>query len=285
MADSEQNIDWTAVRQAALKCLDATWDMVWWAERSQEDDYDVDGAALHLAAIDTAGDALTRAISMFEPGLFDSLALASVGEGPRPDFQVGDICLPTAHEMTFILLRHALFWVENGLAAQDINPIEQLHELSAKALHEKLRNLTAIKSLSLLTPQQFKGIGRFFHMGTLKPIESLLTLGQYNVVRAWIDREWAAVSKGAEGNGGAGSGRPAPKGEIMASELYELQQSQIKALSEAKWWALTIYNGCTSSFFGLRENRPPHRFADTIEKLLGFRYQDGNYPPEALENG
>ena len=193
--ESHQNIDWTAIRQVALECLDATWDMVWWAERSREDDYDVDGAALHLAAIDTADDALTRAISMFEPGLFDSLVKASVGEGPRPDFQVGDICLPTAHEMAFILLRHAIFWVENGLAAQGVNPIEQLHELSAEAMHEKLRNLTAIKSLSLLTPQQFKGIGRFLHLGTLKPIESLLTIGQYNVVRAWIDREWAAVSR------------------------------------------------------------------------------------------
>ena len=94
MADSQQNIDWTAVRQAALKCLDATWDMVWWAERSQEDDYDVDGAALHLAAIDTAGDALTRAISMFEPGLFDSLVMASVGEGPRRISRLGTFASP-----------------------------------------------------------------------------------------------------------------------------------------------------------------------------------------------
>jgi hypothetical protein len=218
MADSEQSIGWTAVRQVALECLDATWDMVWWAERSQEDDYDVDGAALHLAAIDKAGDALTRAISMFEPGLFDSLAKASVSEGPRPDFQVGDICLPTAHEMAFILLRHAIFWVENGLAAQGINPIEQLHELSAKALHEMLRNLTAIKSLSLLTPQQFKVIGRSLHLGTLKPIESLLTIGQCNMVRAWIDREWAAVSQSPpkRNQGGTGNDLERPSKEALA---------------------------------------------------------------------
>jgi len=136
--------------------------MVWWAERSREDVNDVDGAALHLAAIDSAGDALTRAISMFKPGLFDSLALASVGEGPHPDFQVGDICRPTAHEMAFILLRHAIFWVENGLGGSRHQPYEQLHEFSAKALHEKLRNLTAINSLSLLTPQQFKVLGGCF---------------------------------------------------------------------------------------------------------------------------
>ena len=66
----------------------------------------------------------------------------------------------------------------------------------------------------------------------------------------------------------------------MASELYRLQESQITALGEAEWWALTIYGWLHKFFAGLRENRPPHRFADAIEKLLG--YQDDNYPPKEL---
>jgi hypothetical protein len=66
----------------------------------------------------------------------------------------------------------------------------------------------------------------------------------------------------------------------MANELYRLQESQITALGEAKWWALTIYGWLHKFFAGLTSNRP-HRVADAIRGLLG--YQDDNYPPKALE--
>ena len=42
MADSQQKIDWTAVRHAALDCLGATWDLICWAVWSQDGDYDAD---------------------------------------------------------------------------------------------------------------------------------------------------------------------------------------------------------------------------------------------------
>lgn len=193
MADSPQEIDWHAIRQTALDCLDATSSLIYWAERSQQDDYDADCVALHLKAIDEACKTVGRAISIFEPGLFDMLAKASVGEGPRPDFRVEDIYCCTAHELAFVLARHATYWVENGLTAQGINPIEQLHKLSPQALDETLRNLTAIKSHSLLDERAFKVIGRLLHLGSLKPIQSLLTQEKYNLVRSWIDREWVAV--------------------------------------------------------------------------------------------
>lgn len=65
----------------------------------------------------------------------------------------------------------------------------------------------------------------------------------------------------------------------MANELYGLQESQIKALGEAKWWALTIYGWLHKFFAGLTSNRP-HWAVDAITKLLG--YHDDNYPPKAL---
>jgi hypothetical protein len=115
--------DWDGVRATALDCLNATWGMVCWAARSQEDDYDTEMAALHLAAMDTALNTFRRAREILQPGLkcttsdvrhspvFDALALASVGEGPRPDFK---LCA-TAHEKAFQLLRMAILGVENGL--------------------------------------------------------------------------------------------------------------------------------------------------------------------------
>ena len=207
MADSQQKVDWGAARGAALDCLNATWDIVCWAERSQEDDYDEDGATLHLTAIDRARDTFRRALEVLQPGLglatdesiryspvFDAMALATIGEGARPAFQVGDICSSTAHELAFILLRHVVFWLENSLAAQGVNPIGQLHELSPKVLIKTLRNLTASTSHYILDRGAFEVLAKMHHLGSLKPIESLLTREQYNVFRSWIDREWAAVS-------------------------------------------------------------------------------------------
>ena len=110
------SIDWNAVRQTALDCLDAAWSLVCLAESSQEADYDADRAALHLVGIDEACDTFLRARrDVFSPSLFDSIALATVGEGPRPDFHVGPVNCATVHETAFEFLRGAIGQVENGL--------------------------------------------------------------------------------------------------------------------------------------------------------------------------
>ncbi|WP_396160189.1 hypothetical protein [Flavobacterium sp.] len=179
--------DWNSVRAMALDCLNSTWDMVCWAARSQEDDYDREKAARHLAAIDTALNTFRQAMEIFQPGLecatsdlkhspvFDALALASVGEGPRPDF---GLCA-TAHEKAFKLLRMAILWVEDGLndeldrrGAPDnhVVGISDMHKRSPEQLRDTLCGLEQIKSL-----------------------QSVLPAKQLPKLRAWIDREWAAV--------------------------------------------------------------------------------------------
>jgi hypothetical protein len=181
-------IDWDGVRATALDCLNATWSMDCWAARSQEDDYDTEKAALHLAAMDTALNTFRLALEILQPGLecatsdlrhspvFDALAVASVGEGPRPDFK---LCA-TAHEKAFQLLRMAILRVENGLndeldrrGAPDSHllGIDDLHRQSASQLSDTLRCL-----------------------GKNSSSESILTARQLHELRAWIDREWAAVS-------------------------------------------------------------------------------------------
>ena len=184
--------DWNSVRAIALDCLNSTWDMVCWAARSQEDDYDVDCAALHLAAIDTARDTFRRAMEVLQPGfecatddskryspVFDALALATVGEGARPDFRFGPVHCATAHEAAFELQRMAILWVEDGLndeldrrGAPDsyVIGINDLHRLSAEQLCGTMRCLEKSDSL-----------------------QSILTARQLHKLRAWIDREWAAV--------------------------------------------------------------------------------------------
>ena len=42
---------------------------------------------------------------MFRRRHFTKIALASVGEGPRPDFRFGEACYSTAHESALELLR------------------------------------------------------------------------------------------------------------------------------------------------------------------------------------
>ena len=181
-------IDWDGVRATALDCLNATWSMVCWAARSQEDDYDTEKAALHLAAMDTALNTFGLALEILQPGLecatsdlrhspvFDALAVASVGEGPRPDFK---LCA-TAHEKAFQLLRMAILRVENGLndeldrrGAPDsyVLGINDLHRLSAAQLSDTMR-----------------------YLGKSTSPDSILTARQLHELRAWIDREWAAVS-------------------------------------------------------------------------------------------
>ena len=69
MADSQQKIDWDAVRRAADDCLNATWSLVCFAEWSQGSEYDANRATAHLAAIDRARDTFRRAMEVLQPGL------------------------------------------------------------------------------------------------------------------------------------------------------------------------------------------------------------------------
>ena len=106
MADSQQKIDWTALRQTALKCLGAALDLVSFAERAKAG-YDAAFAAMHLEVIRNACDTLVDAVHRMGRWHFDCLALASVGEGPRPDFHFGEVSCATAHETAFQLLHAA----------------------------------------------------------------------------------------------------------------------------------------------------------------------------------
>lgn len=196
-------IDWDGVRATTLDCLNATWGMVCWAARSQEDDYDTEKAALHLAAIDTAQNTFRRAMEILQPGfecatndlryspVFDAFALATVGEGPRPDFM---LCA-TAHENAFQLLRMAILRVEDGLndeldrrGAPDsvVMGINDLHRLSAAQLYDTLRCL-----------------GKSFCL------DGILTARQFHELRARIDREWAAVISDSDAKASK-TGRSAP---------------------------------------------------------------------------
>jgi hypothetical protein len=145
--------------------------LVCWADRSQDGDYDADQAALHLAAIGRARDTFKRAAVMFSRGLFDALALASVREGPRPDFRFGSVCCATAHETAHELLRRALFWMEDALCDLNIGTADELHNLSADALRDTLSCLEKISSA-----------------------QGIVYAPETHQVRAWIHREWAAVS-------------------------------------------------------------------------------------------
>jgi hypothetical protein len=196
MADSKQKIDWDAVRKKALACLSYTWDLISWAERSQNDDYDVERAALHLATIDKAGEVLMQAINMFPPTIFETLARATSDVSSRPDFQFGGVCCATAHESAFLLLRSAFHRIELDLETLGIGRIEQLHDLSpteVQAVFVELGN-DAERVYDGSLAEVSRALHPFFCMANA-PLQSLLTDQQLNVVRAWIDREWAVVAK------------------------------------------------------------------------------------------
>jgi hypothetical protein len=190
MADSQQSIDWNAMGNAALKCVGSACSLAHWGERSQEDDYNVDDAVLHLAAIDDATDILGRAIALFHPQRFNKIALASVGEGARPDFRFGEACYSTAHQAALELLRAGVFHIENSLneIAEDrgapdnyVAGIDDLHALSPDDLRDTLIAVYA----------------RPVSKWAVKEIE----FAQVKEFQAWIHREWAAVSR-APANGG-----------------------------------------------------------------------------------
>lgn len=174
--ETQQNSDWTAVREAATSCLDATWSLVCWAEFSQDRDYDVDRASLHLAAIDRAGDVFKRTSITLRKDQLDSIARATVGEGPRPEFQYRAVSAATAHEATRKVLQQVLIYLETVLFELDFCSLDSLHEISTEELRETLPLLAR-----------------------MNPLQDVLYVHEVQQLRAWIDREWAAVSQGTQG--------------------------------------------------------------------------------------
>lgn len=199
MVDSCQTIDWNAIRKTALDCLEATWDMVCFAEWSQGSDYNAARALAHLMSIDRARETFKQAMKILVPGLpfatddscrysqvFDSITLAVAGEVSRPDFRYGAVCCATAHEAAFELLRRVILWVELGLHDLHIASIDDLHALS-------------------LPPDELRDA--LIYLEKRKSLQNLLDGHDAHQIRAWIDREWAAVqTECGEGSVGKKSG-------------------------------------------------------------------------------
>lgn len=197
-----KSINWLSIRDVMLDCNFATLRWASWAERSQQVDYDNDSAAQHLAAIVEARDTLGRAIrvlhandvsklgreqqpsdpcaisnSMERMTVFDLLAQASAREIARPNFG----SFATAHEaaymqLTVLNLRLALETrnaIERaGISDKSIEDIEDLHRCSPEELRDTLFEL---------------------EKGTF--MQSVLDCSVGPIfLRAWIIREWAAVS-------------------------------------------------------------------------------------------
>jgi hypothetical protein len=193
--DSPKKIDWNAVRTAAKDCLHALLDLDSWAVRSQDDDYDTDESAQHLAAIEKAKDVFWQAFAVYGSAgntVFDQLNQASVCEGTRPDFGFA----ATAHETTFVLLALIIQRIQHGAGDASVRlrvrdnydvVIEDLHSYSPKQLRDILHCSEKIMPLQRL-------------FDCTQSLTSLYAL---------IDREWAAVTSSAstEING---TGRRAP---------------------------------------------------------------------------
>ena len=174
-----KSIDSNEVRARALDCLNSSLELLGWARRSQQEDYGVGSATLHLAAIDKARNNSENFLGILSIGIdgrsndslcqfpiCDQLAQASAGEIARPDFRVA----ATAHEAVFRLLRIALLHIENNLNGG--LTLEDLHGVSLKKLRVALRDVEK-----------------------KDPIENVLGgFARLNNLQAWIHREWANVS-------------------------------------------------------------------------------------------
>jgi hypothetical protein len=176
---SPEKIDWNVVRAETLDCLNAVFELQTWAERSQQEDYDIDSATLHLAVIEKAFETSLRSLRMLFMGMdfdssvplrqfpiFDQLALASTGDSGRPDFEIA----ATAHEAAFTLLMLTLIHIKKNL--EDDLTINDLQGFSPKKRRDTLCQLEKRAPLMNL-------LGGSARLCNLK---------------AWINREWAAVS-------------------------------------------------------------------------------------------
>lgn len=186
MTSAPEDIDWDSVRDKAMECLDSVWSVICFENASQDADYDIERAVAHLAAIDEAivsfklaslilspGYSLTQDSSVRHSLAFDSLALATVGEGARPGFQFGPesrfggVFSATAHEAAFELLRMALLSKESALIEVD------LHDLSPPVLQVILTK-----------------------WGEYGELSKLIDSSEIRQLKSWVNREWAAVKAG-----------------------------------------------------------------------------------------
>lgn len=174
-----KRIDWNEVRRKALDCLNSSLELLGWARRSQQDDYGICSATLHLAAIDKARNNSENFLGILSIGIdgnsndslcqfpiCDQLAQASAGETDRPDFRVA----ATAHEAVFRFLMIALLHIENNLNGG--LTLEDLHGVSPEKRRVTLRALEKKDSMEHV----LGGVGNLHNL------------------QAWIHREWAAVS-------------------------------------------------------------------------------------------
>jgi len=211
MSEFQEGTDWFATRLAALQCLSAAWELYSFACQSQESDYDVESAALHLAAIERAYAVLDRAIHTFSPGVvalfgdwhyssadFDAIARATVGEGARPDFRFGGTCCATAHQSAYVLLRFALMDLESAMDA----------ELDRMGVDDS--TLASIDALRALSPEALRDT--LIRLEKVAHVRRLFAGQSCDVLRAWIDREWAAVSRAP-----GGSAEPEAKAIVQIS--------------------------------------------------------------------
>lgn len=195
VAGSQSEIDWEIVRGASLNCVTAAWSMICFANRSQTTKYDAQTAVLQLDDIDRARATFRQAMETLEPGLecssdpafrdsrvFKALQVAISHQGAYPEFRFGPVCCATAHEAAFELLRRAILWIEDGLN-------DELDELGAPDHH-----VASIDDLCKLTPEELRF--KFSKLEKRKSIQSLIQAREIKQVRAWIDREWAAMSSG-----------------------------------------------------------------------------------------
>ncbi len=174
-----KSIDWNEVRARALGCLNSSLELLTWARDSQQEDYDVGSATLHLAAIDKARNNAENFLRILTSGIdgssktslcqfpiCDQLAQASAGETARPDFGVA----ATAHEAVFRLLMIALLHIENNLKGG--LTLEDLHGVSPEKRRVTLCALEKKDSMEHV----LGGVGNLHNL------------------QAWIHREWANVS-------------------------------------------------------------------------------------------
>ncbi|QDS91827.1 hypothetical protein FF011L_05620 [Roseimaritima multifibrata] len=183
MTQIDPTIDWNAVRSSAYECLDATWNLGCWADRALDDDDQKHPTLLHLEVITRAATTFKKSSLVLLPGfpgassdsgkyspIFDAIQLATASIESKPISWFSEVAFASAHEAAFELLRRALIRVEDTIHAIGLSGIAEIEDFTGATLRAILR---AISSSSVSQP-------------ALSSIE-------VNQLRAWIDREWAAV--------------------------------------------------------------------------------------------
>ena len=254
-SDPAKVADWTALRQSALKCLGAALDLVSFAEHAKAG-YDAAYAAMHLRVIRNATETLVDAVPRMGRWHFDCLALASVGEGPRPDFHFGEVSCATAHETAFRLLH-----------AADTKLTEQLRAaLRETGLDAKVN----VNNLERLSPQELRET--LIRAARSGPLISLDPQGLH-LVKSWIDREWAAVSRPPPDD----PVHPEPEGKgvsLLDAALILTEEDRSLSIQKKKSWQKLRTPNLPASIGNCPNHKQvklfvPSAIADFVEKVEG----------------